>query len=346
MQAVGVGKYHSDNGTGVRNAAIKSTVLGILGQCIDSRTYHSTDNSIMERGFGTFETQLFSLIHGYTGRRAGQLTGYDPIKNGVLDVEQLYGIVTRYLVDVYPNNPHHGVTMMGHRPIDVFHAINDDHGSVIVPTDHDRRIHLGWRVECSITDDGVKAFNLPFTSGALQAIQDDYKGKVSVYIDPDDISKATVLAVGHKDPILVDLTWTAMKDLTLPQFLEVSMRSRAESPEARELAEDNLVSARKSIADQLDTIALEHKLSRSFMTCAEAETKAKVIRSGLHSSAKREDVKGTVAPGSVGKVSSHHEVRKVGKGRQSAIDHVPTAQPEIAPDEKRLPVPQYKGKLK
>ena len=289
---------------------------------------------------------LFLHIHGYTGRRAGQLTGYDPIKNGVLDVEQLYGIVTRFLVDVYPNNLHHGVTMTGHRPIDVFHAINDEYGGIAVPTDHDRRIHLGWMVESSITDEGVKAYNLPFSSDALQAIRDDYKGKVSIYIDPDDISKATVLAVGYKDPILVDLRWTAMKDLTLPQFLEVSMRSRAETPEAKELAEDNLVSARKSIADQLDAIALEHKLGRSFMTSAEAEAKAKVIRSGLHNYAKREDIKGTVAPGSVGKMSSHNEVRKVGKGHKPAIDHIPTATPEIAPDEKRLPVPNYKGKLK
>ena len=254
--------------------------------------------------------------------------------------------MTRYLVDVYPNNLHHGVTMTGHRPIDVVHAINDEYGGIAVPTDHDRRIHLGWMVESSITDEGVKAYNLPFSSDALQAIRDDYKGKVSIYIDPDDISKATVLAVGYKDPILVDLRWTAMKDLTLPQFLEVSMRSRAETPEAKELAEDNLVSARKSIADQLDAIALEHKLGRSFMTSAEAEAKAKVIRSGLHNYAKREDIKGTVAPGSVGKMSSHNEVRKVGKGHKPAIDHIPTATPEIAPDEKRLPVPNYKGKLK
>jgi len=45
-------------------------------------------------------------------------------------------------------------------------------------------------------------------------------------------------------------------------------------------------------------------------------------------------------------VSSHNEVRKVGKGHNPAIDHIPTATPEIAPDEKRLPVPNYKGKLK
>ncbi|RNF35323.1 hypothetical protein A7A09_006925 [Paracoccus methylarcula] len=91
MPPVGIGSLKGDNGYGIRNAAVKAATLGIGGQSHDARTYHGVDKPFLERMFGSLESILINLIHGYTGRKAGALPGYDPIKNGVLSCEELYG---------------------------------------------------------------------------------------------------------------------------------------------------------------------------------------------------------------------------------------------------------------
>ncbi|CAM3369145.1 hypothetical protein SAMN04488021_1644 [Paracoccus aminovorans] len=206
MPPVGIGSLKGDNGYGIRNAAVKAATLGILGQSVDARSYHGVDKPYLERMFGSMESILINLIHGYTGRRAGALPGYDPIKNGVLDCEELYGLITRYLVDEYPNERHYGVTLMGRRPIKMKEYIDHNYGAISAPGPHDRRIHLGWENKAKITDEGVKVFGLPYNSPALQSVRDHVEGKVSVHSDPDCTNHVTVLIKGHPDPILADLS--------------------------------------------------------------------------------------------------------------------------------------------
>ena len=78
----------------------------------------------------------------------------------------------------------------------------------------------------------------------LQELRDQVTAKVTVYVDPDNIADATVLIVGHPDPVLVELTWTAMRDLTLPEFLEVALQARKETPEETRLIESQLARIR------------------------------------------------------------------------------------------------------
>jgi hypothetical protein len=299
MPATGLGSLKGDNGTGLRNSEVKSSALGIKTQTVDARAYHGVDKPYIERMFGTIESILLNLLHGYTGRRAGQLPGYDPIKCGVLDVEELYGIITRYLVDEYPYERHYGVTMMGARPANMAQAVNDEYGMILPPPDHDRRIQLGWASEVKITDEGVKVFNLPYSSKALQQLRDEVTGKVTVYVDPDNIADATVLIVGHPDPILVELKWTAMRDLTLPEFLEVALQARKETPEETRLIESQLARIRGARENHMKNLAIENKLPRSFMTLAEANAKARVIRSGLHESRPEKPMAGTTPAGGI-----------------------------------------------
>ena len=49
----------------------------------------------------------------------------------------------------------------------------------------------------------------------------------------------------------------------------------------------------------MKNLALEHKLPRSFMTLAEANTKARVIRSGLHESRTETPMAGTTPAGGI-----------------------------------------------
>ena len=123
MPAIGIGTLKGDNGSGIRNSVVKSAAIGSAIQTIDARTYRGGDKPHIERMFGTMESGLIYLLHGYTGRRANALPGYDAIKNGVLDTEELYGLITRYLVDEYPLERHSGTGMYGRPPIVVAKGI-------------------------------------------------------------------------------------------------------------------------------------------------------------------------------------------------------------------------------
>ncbi|MFV0490839.1 MAG: hypothetical protein ACK5M4_03380 [Pseudorhodobacter sp.] len=319
MPPVGLGSVTGDNGYGIRSAAVKAATLGILGQSVDARSYHGVDKPYLERMFGSMESILINMIHGYTGRRAGALPGYDPIKNGVLDCEELYGLITRYLVDEYPNERHYGVTMMGQRPIKMKEFINHNYGAISVPSPHDRRIHLGWLNKAKITDEGVKVFGLPYNSPELQAVRDHVDGKVSVFSDPDCTNHVTILIEGHLDPILADLSWTAMSDLSVPEFLAIAEAAWAEDPEQTENFEALLARVRRDRFDRMHFIAVEHKLARSYMTITEAQKKAEIVTAGQHSS-RRTPLAGTVQPGSIADEGATTGVRKVGPGFQPAID--------------------------
>lgn len=345
MPPVGIGSLKGDNGYGIRNAAVKAATLGILGQSVDARSYHSVDKPYLERMFGSMESILINLILGYTGRRAGALPGYDPIKNGVLDCEELYGLITRYLVDEYPNERHYGVTIMGHRPIKMKEFINHNYGAISVPSPHDRRIHLGWLNKVKITDEGVKVFGLPYNSPELQAGRDHVREKVAVYSDPDCTNHVTILIEGYPDPILADLSWTAISDLSVPEFLAIAEAARAEDPEETENFEARLARIRRDRFDRMHFIAVEHKLARSYMTIAEAQKKADVVTAGQHSQG-RTPLPGTVQPGSIADSTAGIGVRKVGPGFQPAIDgQVVPSNDGTDASQQALPKPDTTGKL-
>jgi hypothetical protein len=281
------------------------------------------------------------MIHGYTGRKAGALPGYDPIKNGVLDCAEIYGLITRYFVDEYPYRRHYGVNMMGARPIKVYERVNNIYHCVDLIPSLDRRIALGWKSKATLTDDGVKAFGLPYTSTDLQLLRDKMKTKVTVYSDPDLVDEVTILVEGHPKPILGRLAWTAMKGLTIPEFLEFAASVRAETPEETIDFESQRIRSARTRFEHMRQTAIEHKLPRSFMTRAEAEAKARVVMSGVH--APVVPTPNTAKPGSIGSPDPIEGVRKVGKGfRPGKNAHQDTG---VLPKTEMPKKPDTKGKL-
>lgn len=171
----------NDNGTGLRNRPVISSLMGIDTINGVTRTYSPTDRAHDERFFGTIESGFFKLMPGYTGCRPGDIPGYDAIQNGVVDVQTLYGMLTRYLVDEYPFKKHYGIGIFGRRPWDVYQQINETRGQVQAPDPNTRRIHLGWEVSVTPSDEGVRVFEgIWFNSDELQlAIEEHFhQGKV------------------------------------------------------------------------------------------------------------------------------------------------------------------------
>lgn len=283
MPAIGIGHIKSDNGPGLRNPTAVAAGMGMGWMNTFVRVYSSPDKPYVERMFGTTESVLMKIIHGYTGRKPGDLPGYDATANGVLDIEELYGVLTRFMIDEYPSMRHSGVGMGMRRPVEVFNHINETRGCFAAMDPNLRRIHLGWEVQATPTDEGVRVFGgIWFASDELHKLRENPRvmGKVSVFVDPENLSCATVLIPGVKEPVEVQIQITAFADMTVPEVLELIALWRKEDPKATSAHEDQLMRLRRARFDQLRAIGVERKLTRSYSTLEECQQKAKHVLAG------------------------------------------------------------------
>ncbi|MFT3688871.1 hypothetical protein [Paenirhodobacter sp.] len=342
MPPIGIACIRNDNGSGLRNSAVKTALLGLASQVVDVRAYHSGDKPYIERMFGGLEARLYNLIHGFTGNRAGALKGYDAMKSAAFVREELYAMITKYLIDEYPSERHYGTDFFGQRPIKVAERLAKEGWAVPPISPQDRRLHLGWRFEATITDEGVKVLGLPFNSPELQRHRDSECRKVAVYLDPDRINEVTILVRGCPDQIMADLSWSAMRDMTLAEYLSHVEAVRAEDPLDTKDFDLRLARIRNERFEMLRRVAIERDIPCSYMTLSEAQAKADRLTTGMHAH-RPEHMPGTVAPGMIGKLGELPEAWDIGGGLSPAIE----GQTEEAEGQ---PVPfgrpDTKGKLK
>ncbi|MEM1361259.1 MAG: hypothetical protein AAGF94_06020 [Pseudomonadota bacterium] len=342
MPAVGLACVVNDNGHGLRNSSIKTALLGTATEVIDVRAYHSGDKPHVEKMFGGMETRLFNLIHGYTGGWAGKLKGYDAIKSAAFVREELYAMITKYFVDVYPLEIHHGTTFFNQRPLQACQRLAKDGWTIAPMAPQQRRLAFGWRREATITDEGVLVFGLPFNSADLQKFRDTEVRKVSVYVDADCINVATVVIKGEPEPLDVEISWTAMRDITLAEFLAHAQHVRAEDPECTSNFELSLAKTRDAMFEDLRRKAIEADIPRSYMTIEEAQTKADVIMRGVHTY-QPAVTPGTVPPGSLGDLEGGIDgVYDIGEGFVEPLDGDLA---ETDDETKKLSRPNLDGKL-
>lgn len=298
-RATGLGHVKNDNGPGLRNSQTIAALMGCASMNTIARAYASTDKPYIERMFGTVESVLLKLIMGYTGRKPGELPGYDAKADGVLNVEELYAILTRFFIDEYPSLPHFGVGMGGRRPADVYREINDLRGQMQPMDPNLRRIHLGWEESVTPTDEGVRVFGgIFFNSDELQKQRDDLgvSGKVKVFVDPDDMNLATVVLPKSKEILEVELQITAFADMTLPEILHLMALWRKEDPVARQIHEDRLAETRRQRRDLLAKISAERKILRSYSTIDECRKMARAVFAGARVAPVKQ-LSNTVEPG-------------------------------------------------
>lgn len=317
----GILYLRNDNGTGLRNSTVIGSLMGMGTINAITRTFHPEDRSPDERPFGTFESGFFKLMPGYTGRRPGELPGYDANRDGVVDVETLYGMLTRYLVDEFPFERHYGVGMGGRRPWDVYQEINRTRGQVELPDPNTRRIHLGWEVEATPSDEGVRVFGgIWFNSDELQIIRDQqfFEGKVKVFVDPDNLNIATVLMPGYPDPIEVHLQMTVFADMTIGEVLQLMAEYRREDPDTTDIYHDRLMQAKIRRFAEISSIGVEHDLPRSYSSIEECKKMAPAVFAGSRV-IRSETLPGTTAPGAITSLAPGGAVFTLGDG-PSVID--------------------------
>lgn len=319
----GILYLRNDNGTGLRNADVISPLMGLGTLNGITRTYSPTDRSQDERVIGTIESCFFKVMPGYTGRKVGDIPGYDAIKNGVVDVQTLYGMLTRYLVDEYPFERNYGIGMCGRRPWDVYQEINNTRGHIDAPDPNTRRIQLGWEVSATPSDEGVRVLGgIWFNSDELQGAREEnfFPGQVRVFVDPDNLNIATILMPGVHDPIEVVIQTTVFADMTLGEVLQLVAEYRREDPEVTEIYNDRLIEARTRRYDDISATGVEHDLPRSYTTIEECKALAKAVFAGARI-VRTNRLPGTIALDDVTKLGPGEGIFSLG-GNASLVDGV------------------------
>jgi hypothetical protein len=297
--AVGLMHVKNDNGPGLRNTTAIGAMMQLGSTNTIGRTFEATDKSYVERLFGTLQGQVLQVLPGYTGSGPGDLPGYDALANGVITKEQLYGIVTRYFIDEYPSTRHYGADMFGRRPREVYEFINRTRGQIALVDPNQRRLSLGWKENVTPTDEGVRVFGgIWFNSDEFQASRDGHKGKIQVFVDPDDLNFATAVIPGVQSAIELQLQTTAFADMTLPGVLNLMAEMRREDPAATEFHQDQVMHCRKDRYDLTNALEVEHNLPRSYATIEECRVKARAVFAGARV-VSAPGLSGTTRPGSV-----------------------------------------------
>lgn len=235
----------ADNGLALRNGSVRAAQLGTGSTIIDTRTYHATDKPHVERLFGRMQWDVLNFNPGYVGSRPGELPGYDPKKEASLTPDQVYGIITRYLVDEYPSDEHKGTGMFQATPMQKLEEVLRDYPTLTPPSPSERRLHLGLKKQLTVPSEGVKPYGIPYNSTALQRWADTSPDKkVNVHIDPDFPRQVSITVEGSTEVIDAHLTMTALADLTLNEMLDVITDAIQRRPDQRRIENQHLKDAR------------------------------------------------------------------------------------------------------
>ena len=190
--------------------------------------------------------------------------------------------------------------------------------------DHEDWIGIGyfpWPFRLQPNDEGVRVLEgLFYSSDEFQVAREHHQGKVTVYIDPDDLSFATAVIPRDPEPYRLALHTTVFADLTVSEFLELMTQYRRENPEVTTLYEDRIAKVRLERHDQLKKIGVERRLPRSYVSVGEACKKAKSLFASSRLVTTQVPID-TVAPGTLATAISGPGILPLGGA--SLIDHEP-----------------------
>ncbi|MDF1600870.1 Mu transposase C-terminal domain-containing protein [Mesorhizobium sp. YIM 152430] len=145
----------------------------------------------IERVFSTIHTQFVSTFHGRTFKDVVDKGDYDAEAHAVVDPEELYRLLVRYVVDVYHHTPHEG--LIGETPYACWKRLVRRYGVSLVDDDTVGPI-FGTKVERALRREGVEVFGIMYAHEDLHVLH-KRRGALDVVVSVDqtDIGRVFVL---------------------------------------------------------------------------------------------------------------------------------------------------------
>lgn len=145
----------------------------------------------IERVFSTIHTQFISMFHGRTFENVVAKGDYEAEKNAVINPEELYQLLVRYIVDVYHHTPHEGLG--GETPHACWRRLNDRFGVPLVDRDTVGSI-FGASVNRTLRREGIEVFGIMYAHDDLHVLHKQHGAMdVVVRVDQTDIGRIFVL---------------------------------------------------------------------------------------------------------------------------------------------------------
>lgn len=140
----------------------------------------------MERFFGTQNTQLLHRLPGTTFSNIFEKHDYDPVKNAVINLNQIEELIHHFIIDVYAQNKHRGLQDVPARRWDEAIKL---HKPMLPPAHTELDVLLGHVEHRVISHKGVELFGLLFNDECLVKLRSEMeKGeKAKVKINHTDL---------------------------------------------------------------------------------------------------------------------------------------------------------------
>lgn len=179
---------------------------------------------VIERGFGTFCKRLMPYMPGRVFSNPSERGDYDSEGMACLTDDDLTLMFVRYIVDVYHQTPHRGLSY--ETPADAWERMAGTVGTPPQLSPVNRRRAFGLSVTRRVTQRGVRFLNIYYNSQELMDILRHSEEKdVSFYVCPHNLG---AISVFHDEAwVEVPCSIENFNGVTLLEWLEVGKTLRA-----------------------------------------------------------------------------------------------------------------------
>jgi putative transposase len=198
----------------------------------------------IERYFETIGTNLLPRLSGRSFSNVVQRGDYPSEERTVLSVHEFSKILVRWVVDVYHNTPHEGLT--GETPLECWQRLSNEFGVRPVPCRRSRRTAFGVQLERMLSNKGIQILGVRYNSDLLmQYMRNETNRSLNVHWLAEDIGEVEVQL--GRDWYTVPAVLPGFQRVKASNWLAACERIRKGDPQARVVSEKVISTALKEI---------------------------------------------------------------------------------------------------
>ncbi|WDZ79135.1 Mu transposase C-terminal domain-containing protein (plasmid) [Ensifer adhaerens] len=217
----------------------------------------------IERAFRTFGSKALQYFSGRTWGSIEKKGDYDSEAQASLTVDLTSEVLTRFVVDVYHNEPHAGLG--GETPRNAWARLNAEHG-VLPPPTGDRRRHIfGINSTRKVGREGIRFLGIHYQSHFIQKLRrDDPRVRYTIRVDRHDLGE---ISLRHGEGwVRVPAVYDEFKGMSIWTWMAACERHRLLNAENAKLARETLRKTKEWLQSQGQMARLEAELGSGFVT--------------------------------------------------------------------------------